>query len=55
MPKFQSVPATPQFFDLAGSYIDYPSLDEEVGKYKEKKGLLGKLTGFWKWLIRIYN
>jgi hypothetical protein len=25
VPKFQSVPATPQFFDIAGTYLDYPS------------------------------
>jgi len=39
IPKFQSVPATPQFFDLAGAYISYPNLDEPLGKYKPQGGL----------------
>jgi hypothetical protein len=34
VPKFQSVPATPQFFDLASGFIDYPSLADSVEKHK---------------------
>ena len=48
VPKFQSVPATPQFFDLAGTYVDYPDLREAQEKYKAKGGLLSKFKGFWK-------
>ncbi|CDW82493.1 signal recognition particle 68 kda protein [Stylonychia lemnae] len=48
VPKFQSVPATPQFFDLAGTYVAYPALDETIAKYKPQGGgLLSKLTGFF--------
>ena len=50
LPKFQSVPATPHFFDLASAYITYPDLSAEQEKYKPSAsgGLLGKLTGFWR-------
>lgn len=57
VPKFQSVPATPQFFDLAGAYVDYPDLTEPLGKYKAAGGLFKKLTGFfgrWWWYITLY-
>jgi hypothetical protein len=47
LPKFQSVPATPQFFDLAGAYVKYPDLAESLGKYKQGQGLFKKLTGFF--------
>ena len=50
VPKFQSVPATPQFIDLAGTHLDYPSLEEPLGKYKSAAGATGlfkKLTGFF--------
>ena len=47
VPKFQSVPATPQFFDLAGTYVGYPDLQEALGKYKAAGGLFKKLTGFF--------
>jgi hypothetical protein len=50
VPKFQSVPATPQFFDLAGSTLTYPSHEEAVAKYKAQGGaggLLSKMTGGW--------
>jgi hypothetical protein len=33
VPRFQSVPATPQLFDLAGSGIKYPNLNEEGAKF----------------------
>lgn len=48
LPKFQSVPATPQFFDLAGAYIEYPDLQEPLIKYKgQEGGLFKKFTGFF--------
>jgi hypothetical protein len=48
VPKFQSVPATPQFFDLAGTYLTYPNLEEAMGKYRAGGGgLFKKLTGFF--------
>jgi hypothetical protein len=47
VPKFQSVPATPQFFDLAGTYLSYPNLDEQIAKYRVQGGLFKKLTGFF--------
>ena len=49
-PQFQSVPATPQFFDLAGAHLAYPSLKEPMGKYKGQQaagGIFKKLTGFF--------
>ena len=47
VPKFQSVPATPQFFDMAGQYLAYPSMDEAIGKYKVQGGLFSKISGFF--------
>jgi hypothetical protein len=47
VPKFQSVPATPQFFDIAGTYLEYPSQEESVNKYRATAGLFKKLTGFF--------
>jgi len=47
LPKFQSVPATPQFFDLAGAYVSYPDLAESIGKYKVGGGLFKKITGLF--------
>jgi hypothetical protein len=50
VPKFQSVPATPQFIDLAGTHLSYPSLEEPLGKFKSAGGATGlfkKLTGFF--------
>jgi hypothetical protein len=49
VPKFQSVPATPHLFDLAGDQLSYPNLEEPIGKYKSAggAGLFKKLTGFF--------
>ena len=47
VPKFQSVPALPEFFDLAGAYIEYPNLDESIAKYKVQGGLFSKISGFF--------
>ena len=44
------MPATPQFFDLAGTFIAYPDLTEALSKYKSTGaggGLFKKLTGFF--------
>ena len=52
VPKFQSVPATPQFIDLAGAHISYPSLEEPMSKFKSTAaagggGLFKKITGLF--------
>jgi hypothetical protein len=47
LPKFQSVPATPQFFDLAGTYVNYPDLTEPLTQYKIGGGVFKKLAGFF--------
>ena len=50
VPKFQSVPATPHLFDLAGAHVEYPSLEEPLAKYKTAQGaggLFKKITGFF--------
>ena len=47
LPKFQSVPATPQFFDLAGAYVSYPNLDDALSKFKVQGGLFKKITGLF--------
>ena len=47
VPKFQSVPATPQFFDLASGFVEYPSLAESVEKHKVQKGLFGAITSLF--------
>ena len=47
LPKFQSVPAAPQFFDMAGAHIQYPDLTESLNKYRPQGGLFKKLTGFF--------
>jgi len=47
VPKFQSVPATPQFFDLASCYFNYPSVDESIEKHKVQTGLFGAISGFF--------
>jgi hypothetical protein len=47
VPKFQSVPAAPQFFDLAGAYLAYPALDEPLTKYKVQAGIFSKFKGFF--------
>lgn len=47
LPKFQSVPATPQFFDLAGAHVAYPSLDNALAQFKVQGGLFKKITGLF--------
>ena len=47
LPKLQSVPATPQFFDIAGGYISYPSAEVEAEKYKVQGGLFQALGGLF--------
>ena len=47
VPRFQSIPATPQFFDVAGTYIEYPDLEEAMAKYKAQGGFFKKFTGFF--------
>ena len=51
VPKFQSVPATPQFFDMAAAHLEYPNLDESIAKYRPQGGVGGLFsrlkTGIW--------
>ena len=50
LPKFQSVPATPQFFDLAGGYIaEYPGEDlaQEAAQYQVKQGFFSGLGSYF--------
>ena len=51
LPKMKSVPATPEFFDLAGAYITYTNngVDPEVEakKYEVQGGLFSAIGGFF--------
>ena len=51
LPKMKSVPATPEFFDLAGAYITYTQhgVDPEVEakKYEVQGGLFSAIGGFF--------
>lgn len=51
LPKMKSVPATPEFFDLAGAYITYTQnqFDPEVEakKYEVQGGLFSAIGGFF--------
>jgi hypothetical protein len=47
VPKFQAVPATPQFFDIAGAHLSYPSLEDALTKYKVKGGLFSGISGWF--------
>ena len=45
LPKLKSVPATPQFFDMAGGYVQYPDFEQESKKYESAAA--GFFSGFW--------
>lgn len=51
LPKMKSVPATPEFFDIAGGYITYNQngVDPEVesAKYEVQGGLFSAIGGFF--------
>lgn len=50
IPKLRSVPATPQYFDMAGGYISYPSQDNllvEAKKFEIQGGMFSAITGFF--------
>lgn len=47
LPKLKSVPATPQFFDMAGGYIAYPDAEVEAKKYEIQGGMFSAITGFF--------
>ena len=47
LPKLKSVPATPQFFDMAGGYITYPDAEVEAKKYEIQGGMFSAITGFF--------
>jgi len=41
------VPATPQFFDMAGGYIQYPDAEVEAKKYEVQGGMFSALSGYF--------
>lgn len=47
LPKLQTVPATPQFFDMAGGFITYPDAEVEAKKYEIQGGLFSAIGGFF--------
>ena len=47
LPKLRSVPATPQFFDMAGGYITYPDIEVEMKKYEVQGGMFSAISGFF--------
>jgi len=47
LPKMMSVPATPQFFDMAGGYISYPDAEVEAKKYEIQGGMFSAISGFF--------
>ena len=56
IPRFQSVPATPYLFDLAGDSVDYPDLTEEKAKFgvvaqkveeQVSSGIMGAIGSFF--------
>ena len=51
LPKMKSVPATPEFFDIAGGYITYNQngIDPqaEAAKYAVQGGLFSAIGGFF--------
>ena len=47
LPKLKSVPATPQFFDMAGGYITYPDAELEAKKYEIQGGMFSAISGFF--------
>jgi signal recognition particle subunit SRP68 len=62
-PEFKTMPCKPLYFDLAGNYLVYPSLDERIATLEAEQqtalgaaagmltgavgGALGKLGGWW--------
>ena len=50
IPKLQSVPANPQFFDMAGGFLNYISAEDaevEAKKYEIQGGMFSAITGFF--------
>ena len=51
LPKMKSVPATPEFFDIAGGYITYNQTgvdpEAEAAKYAVQGGLFSAIGGFF--------
>ena len=47
LPKLKTVPATPQFFDMAGSFVTYPDAQVEAKKYEISTGLFSAIGGFF--------
>lgn len=47
LPKLKSVPATPQFFDMAGGYIQYPDVAVEAKKYEVQGGMFSGIRGYF--------
>jgi len=47
LPKLKSVPATPQFFDMAGGFIQYPDAALEAKKYEVQGGMFSGIIGYF--------
>ena len=47
LPKLQSVPATPQFFDMAGGYIQYPDTAQEAKKFEVQSVVSSGIWGLF--------
>lgn len=50
IPKLQSVPANPQFFDMAGGFLGYIDAEEaevEAKKYEIAGSMFSAITGFF--------
>jgi hypothetical protein len=47
LPKLKSVPATPQFFDMAGGFIQYPDAALEAKKYEVQGGMFSGIRGYF--------
>ena len=47
LPKLKSVPATPQFFDMAGGYIMYPDAEVKAKEFEIQGGVFSAISGFF--------
>jgi len=43
-PQFESIPCKPMVFDLAGNFVEYPSVSHRA---KQKGGISGLLSSLW--------
>ena len=47
LPKLQTVPATPQFFDMAGGYVTYADPEVEAAKFEVQASMFSAISGFF--------